>query len=138
MVRKKEGLPDYRAGVCRLLARLADGPATYEELRAASGMAYSTTRTWIMALRATPHPHSKDKQAKMVRVCAYDKSADGRATVHVYELNTEARVDVRKPTPKKSSVRQREMLARRKALALQDIWRRPVQSCSAEPATEPA
>jgi hypothetical protein len=90
---------ELRAGVARLLVELMHGPSTHVDLVMATGMADSTVRLWVQALRNNPH--------RPVRIGAWERYGNG-GWKPVYELNPDGLPDVQKPPKLTAAQRQKK------------------------------
>jgi hypothetical protein len=92
---------ELRAGVARLIVELMAGPATHIDLVASTGMADSTVRLWVQALRDNPH--------RPVRIASWERYGN-MGWKPVYALNPEGLPDA--PRPRKMTDAQRQAKAR--------------------------
>lgn len=93
-----------RVGVAKFVAELTLGASTVEELVLASGLARSTVRLWLHALRAV----------HVVRITAWERDSTGRAQLAVFGFGDAP--DAKRP-PKQNSA-ERQAAARRRYKAL--------------------
>lgn len=114
-----------RTQVGKMLRAIMDGVSEIDELMEHAGMAQSTVRHWIQALRAE----------QVLRVSAYPPDELGRiANKQQYEFNPDRKRDAHPPPTKSGAQKSRDYRARLKAnlarpknALMNGSWIRPVK-----------
>jgi DNA-binding transcriptional ArsR family regulator len=96
--------PDIRVSIAKLLRELQDGPALYDELVQASGLAESTVRLWLMAFR----------NEGVARIKAFDLDAANKPMKLVIELNPDRHPDAKRPRKKSQAEKDRHRRERKR------------------------